>query len=512
MSGKNDYISMNINVEGTVHKVKVEKGVHFSFSFKSNDDYTRSWNSCWAESDGKAGIMLNKNEKNLMKSRVEYSNEIKMTKGEFSIFKNFADNKKEQGDEIILSQDDIYAAEELYRDGGFTQDISKNLPKGYTANRREQELLDIGYIYSCICGNVKNSTTGENATVEFVINDDNNEVFSSIKSLSKQSANGEVTTDIDGEELSVWVNSYQYPDKDGKTHSIVVGDDINYVSYEEGNKQVVETYDGGQYTGKEVKYANNGKEYTVQYDENNNFKYKTVNYKNRDGINVYEKYDSNNKIAERHYENTVEYYENGKISRKNIGYDLQFNYEDGKVKTRTVKKYIEGNIVNIIYDASGKRISFDEFNINDYTNRIRSEEGQKYYEQFKDMSAKDIASEIKSQTDGPSRNAKTIAMIEGIPTQKVAQVMKEYSKTGGIWFGNKATLMTDLLNEWNMGKYHEELAKFIKIAFVSHIMKKNEDNITLEDVQTSTKVKKGSPFDKDEMKTYLLDVEKQIIK
>ena len=105
MTEKPQFITMNINVDGQIYKVKVEKGVTFNYGAKEN-----SWNSCWAESNEKVGIIKNRNNIKTSEygdcsysdgftSSVEYSSEIKMSKGEFAIFKNFADNNKEKGDE-----------------------------------------------------------------------------------------------------------------------------------------------------------------------------------------------------------------------------------------------------------------------------------------------------------------------------------------------------------------------------------------------------------------------------
>lgn len=215
MIEKSQFITMNINVDGQIHKVKVQKGVTFNFGAKEN-----SWNSCWAENDEKAGII--KNRPNFttndygeryyngnFTSNVEYSPEIKMLKCEFAIFKNFADNIKENGDEIILSKDDINKAEKLYSNGEFTEDMSKNLPSGYKANRDDQ-ILEHHDIYSYVGGSVTDTQNGEKSYVEFILDDNNYNVFSNIKKYAKESANGEVVTEVGGEGMSCWVEGVSF--------------------------------------------------------------------------------------------------------------------------------------------------------------------------------------------------------------------------------------------------------------------------------------------------------------
>lgn len=153
MGNEIESFNVRINVNGTVHNVKVEKGVKF---VKNRDCLEKPETIFWAEGDNKIGTMTNISgdtwqypESEIGKSAVfdaafkakyAQTTEINMNEAEFSIFKSVADNNKENGDQVILSQKDIDTAEELYRMGEFTNDISNNLPAGYKAERSQQVL------------------------------------------------------------------------------------------------------------------------------------------------------------------------------------------------------------------------------------------------------------------------------------------------------------------------------------------------------------------------------------
>ena len=108
------FVNVKINVDGKIHNVKVEKGVTF--------------NSCFVMDDNKVvKYVQDKSYPNEYTLSTKYGSGVKMSKDEFTVFKNFADNVKENGNEIILSKGDIVSAEELFRAGNFTKDISKNL-------------------------------------------------------------------------------------------------------------------------------------------------------------------------------------------------------------------------------------------------------------------------------------------------------------------------------------------------------------------------------------------------
>ena len=125
------------------------------------------------------------------------------------------------------------------------------------------------------------------------------------------------------------------------------------------------------------------------------------------------------------------------------------------------------------------------------------------------MNPAEIAKKLKSQIDLPSKNAKTLAMVEGIPTHKLYDVMKAYSQTGGFWFGNKAGLLTDLADEWGMNPY--DLTEIAKRAFASYLLVTKDDNLAKADSEMVKMLRFGCS-DEEKIKEFLQNVEKQIIK
>ena len=134
--GNSNFINVNINVDGKIHKVKIEEGIGLT----SNNGNTS--NAIFE------GSIFNAKSK-----ETEYGGEwhwtkgkeIKMNASEFALFKNIADNCKE-GNDIIFSKDDLNKAFSLYENGKFTIDINKNLPKGDFAKPEMQDRRGYEYL------------------------------------------------------------------------------------------------------------------------------------------------------------------------------------------------------------------------------------------------------------------------------------------------------------------------------------------------------------------------------
>ena len=130
MVEKAQFVNVKINVDGKVHNVKVEKGVTFNSCFVLGENKLVKYDT--------KDFADKENYDYGVKIRPEYISDVKMSKDEFNVFKNFADNVQEKGGELILSKQDIYEAENLFREGKFSKDISRNLD-GFV-QRDQQEL------------------------------------------------------------------------------------------------------------------------------------------------------------------------------------------------------------------------------------------------------------------------------------------------------------------------------------------------------------------------------------
>ena len=636
MTGKANYITLSINVNGQVHKVKVQEGV----GIISNEQ-------AWQAKNGSLFRMEEKTETKKREDGTTYkagldiftpksTAEIKMTEAEFALFKNIADNTNE-GNGIILSKADITKAQELFKQGKFTEDITKNLPKGYTGAKEDQDRNT--YSVEAIISNYSKDKEAvakslgkdyeyDKAIIKFYnnISNSNHAIDTNLEKYSKLSVDGVVKreyagpgegeswteytytdksgniitmspdydgnstmvrkefTDSDGKRVTecyihdeynisyqagdlkynsdytyyqridsrinscAYENSYfSYPKlkvsktSDGKEVAEIYKENednkvvldkivISYnnngksiveehnsngdlqekrVTYKENGKFIIEKHSSNdEITKKIVTYTSKGKRFYEEYDGKNNLTEKFAEYMNTKGKYVYEKYDSNDKLKERSSYGIDEYYTDGKLTRKET-YDYAFNYENGKRTSTEISRGSGSKNLRTTIDTSGKKLSFNGFDVQKYRDQERSKEGQKYYERFKDMSPKDIAKKIKSQIDGPSLNSDTLAIVEGIPTVKLVSVMKEYAETGGIWFGNKAPLLTDLVNEWNMKS--DDLVEIARRAFASYLMTTKEANLQESDANMAEKVLKGCD-DESKLKEFLQSVEKHVTK
>lgn len=525
MVDKAQFINVKINVDGKVHNVKVEKGVTFNSCFAMDNNkivkYNREYYHWDAEDEKKEEESYRSYGTRI---RPEYSSEIKMSKDEFTVFKNFADNKKESGNEIILSKKDVEIAESLFRGGEFTKDILKNLDGYASKNNQELNTDENGGVY--IHAHVDD---------EYMTYSNKDIYFDKIREFAAKSANGEVKTMCHGD---IGVAGYKYTDKDGKRHYVwTTGGDgqeltgQETIEYDKDGKKYSEWHVNGKLDTQNVKYTENGAEIEENYKngvlQSSSKKYtkgnstyeevykdgkysKYVSYTNSKGIEVTEKRDYHtDKLLAKSYTDgnyTEEFYKNGKISLKKVYFGARatddYVYENGKLLYKDV--HFRGR-----YDAQGKMetcggsFGHNRFNVKGCATMELSEKAKEYSEKFQSMSAKDIAKTIKSQIDGPSFNSKTIAMIEAIPEDKIIAVFKEYKNTKGI-VGNKATLFTDLKNEWNLD--NDDLTRVARRTFAKYLRVLKEKDFTEQDMSCASSMATEYAY------KHLDVVEKQILK
>ncbi len=120
-NNKSKYIDFTVNAGGEKQQVKIQKGVTFE-----NNGYRYK-----VQNDGTLSIFDKKN------NTTTTSNTLNMTKYQFDIFKAVADNVKEfkKNVGIVLSAKDIDSALKMFKKGKLTEDLSQDLPAGYSIER-----------------------------------------------------------------------------------------------------------------------------------------------------------------------------------------------------------------------------------------------------------------------------------------------------------------------------------------------------------------------------------------
>lgn len=119
---------------------------------------------------------------------------------------------------------------------------------------------------------------------------------------------------------------------------------------------------------------------------------------------------------------------------------LPDGYKIEKPKISTNDKYIEAYVTNgkdsqsatlrFAYSVNSVNLS-DENNAN--SKKVSALQGaaqdkvNKYYQQFKTMTADEIANTIQKQINGLSSGTKTLSMFDAIPDDKLAEVYKNFS-------------------------------------------------------------------------------------
>lgn len=483
------FIDLKINVNGTIHNVKVERNVSLGMDY--------SGESNWASKDGKWGTYENLWEK----AKLRYQNDLKMSEAQFSIFKNIADNQKENGNEIILSKADIEKAQELYYQGNFTADISKNLPAGYRASKYDQIYPDHESVYPLVRDKDNNEVrmwlsydAGEDEILTEIIKNRSIEGTVKYGIVGDGDYTPEYTfTDKQGREIHMTdkdIYYITYKTQDGKTvteyyHGSVENDpftpkenpsskSIDYVTSD--NKKVHEYYYENGNFYKELSYVQNGKKYEEKYEGGNHLTFKKVTYKNRAGYDVDERYDTNNKLESRQVSGNgtfyTEYFKNGQLTLRstNIGNNVYRN------ETRWGTYVTNSNNLSKI----------GNFDVTANSQISLSEKAKKAQKEYRGKSNKEIAEALKGQIDGPSFNDNTFAMFDGIPKDKLIDVLKEYKKTGGIWFGNKAGFFEDLNDEW--GVSDNEILSRMKYAYAIYLKSKDTSALTQKDMEIANKL------------------------
>ena len=633
MADQKGYVNVNINVNGTVHRVRIQEGVAIGLD--------QSYNTPLEAKNGTIFSMEEKTEKHKNELGEIYdvgtgiftaktTHEIKMSEAEFALFRNVADNVKE-GDMLTLSKADIDAAQNLYKQGKFTADVTKNIPQGFYGSKDMQDLGE-----NTVRARISNYDENAKAVAKAAGKEYHSQyaavVFNKkpgtgydgidrdLERYLKLSADGTVTRTFSGPGEGDYWSEYTYTDKNGNKitmspdynqnagkpnkevmikkeytdsngkHVIDTYVDGTYISYklpngndvdcakvvtskttdgkevielyknsEDGNKKVLDkvivhyTNNGkkvieyhnkdGALTSKTVDYEENGKKVHEDYNEKNNMTGKSASYTKGnksvreayDGQNKYvgkevswnvvretpqgvgtitdtykEQYNSNNKLIEKVEPGATSYYDNGVITKKELGgkEDEVIYYKNGKFSHRAVQKYGKGykRYECVLYhDCVAKCGNFD---VEAEVKKPLSEKAQEYRKKFTGKSPKEIAKTLKGQIDGPSFNDKTLAMIDAIPTGQFLKVMKEYAQTGGIWFGNKASLFKDLMNEWNIED--EAFVAVAKKAYASYLLSKQVSDFSENDIDMAQKVSKGCS-DSDKVKEFMQSVEKYIL-
>lgn len=632
MADSKNYVNVNINVNGTVHKVRVQEGVAFA-----QDDRYDSFKSAFQAQNGSLFYTEEKTEQKKDKYdgtiyshgtgifTAKTTNEVKMTEAEFALFKNVADNVKE-GDVITLSNADIEKAKTLYKAGKFTDDVTKNLPGGFHGEKGNQELGE--HHVTAVVSNYDEGKEAlskakdekykyENAGVAFIQPKAGEEGYyyginPDLEKYVKLSADGTVKvthggagdgdywaeytyTVKNGNKITMSPDYNQnagnpnkeimvrkeYTDSDGKRvietcadcveidYKLPNGENVDYgvsmvktsktsdgkevielyendnnnkkvldkviIDYTENGKKVIEYHDkNGELTSKTKDYEENGKkvhedynsdnhmtgkfaEYTQGkksikeiYDGQNKYIGKEVKWEDERGGTDYQKYNSNNKLTESYVGDKHLFYENGVLTRQRISDYNNIYYKNGKFSHQVVKKVgTRYNTYDCVLNQKGKITKCGDFNVEAEVRRPLSEKAKEYRKEFTGKSAKEIAKTLKGQIDGPSFNDKTLAMIDAIPTEQFLKVMKEYAQTGGIWFGNKANLFKDLMNEWNMKD--NALVRVAKKAYASYLLNKTEKGLSGKDIDMAQKAANTNP-EGDKVKEFVSSIEEHIMK
>ena len=592
------FVNVKINVNGKVHNVRIQEGIGFD---NDNNNWHGGRDSAWHVKNG--SLFAWEEQKETHKGDDGYiwtygnniftpkkTNEIKMTEAEFALLRNVADNVNESGDVLTLSRADIEKAQDLFSQGKFTADVTKNLPAGYHGSKDIQDMKDGECLLARINNYDKNqdaltTAKGKEYTYDIASLTFYNEVQEDkyLEIYAKKSSDGCVkrTYQGEGDGGAEWT-LYTYKDKDGnlitespdynsamaeygyetnakgtklmrfegtdaqgkhvitefagyvdvplddwsrinlgvrgsyeqiKTSKTSDGkefielydkDDNDYftlknilIKYKDGNKDIVELKDEkGQPSKKTVDYTENGKTIHEDYDKDNKLVEKIVKYK-KGNADITEVYNSKKTLVQREIlpdgdwtKAVTEYYENGKFVKKE--------------KSGQSERYIKGDTVFVNNNAVTRCA---DFNVQEQTNKELSEKAKEYKDAYKKQNSVQIARAIKEQIEGPSKNEKTIAMVKAIPTNQFVEVLKQYKDVDSwMWF-DKASLFTDLMDEWFMDD--KELVDIAKQAFASYMQCKKPDKVTEQDVNMAKFVQAGPGND---IKGYMLKIEEYVTK
>ena len=149
------YLNVNVNVNGKVHKVRIQEGI----GIDQTDSYHQD--AAWRVKNGSLFAWEEKKAVKYNRDGEPYTeifgtlspkttNELKMTEAEFALLKNVADNVNEGGDVLTLSRADIEKAQDLFTQGKFTADVTKNLPSGYHGSKETQHMESGEYLTTSV--------------------------------------------------------------------------------------------------------------------------------------------------------------------------------------------------------------------------------------------------------------------------------------------------------------------------------------------------------------------------
>ncbi|MGN0031437.1 MAG: hypothetical protein ACI37Q_05740 [Candidatus Gastranaerophilaceae bacterium] len=143
----NNYVNVAINIGGKTQTVKIEKG-------------------CLFENNGGQYVVDEKGVLNIFDKKTgqwKKTGAINMTQYQFNTFKAVANNTKE-GDGITLSKNDILSAQDKFKKGQFTKDMSEFLGNSYHIENPKMSTNEKSVqVY------VTNGNEGQSATLKFQI-------------------------------------------------------------------------------------------------------------------------------------------------------------------------------------------------------------------------------------------------------------------------------------------------------------------------------------------------------
>ena len=555
-----NFVTVNLNVNGKKHTIQLEKGVslqgvsiHNSGKLVKNEV---SYKTAFDENTGeeinvKFPKMLNDKDYDVMYSREEV-NEIKLTEAEYAMLKNIADN---DNNKFTLSKEDLASGIEKFVNAQFSSDIKKDLPKGYHIERSKQDRGGYESLHAVATKNGKDETLD----ISYISETDN-----AISEYLDKSADGKVYEESIGDgdfDLA-------YLGKDNKVHTHNQGSSLYSTAYRDKDGTLItEFYDGTK--SKEYK-TKDGKQIYERYDENEELESKEVRYKNaenkdvlevhgKDYVTIYtEKRDNypfddierhnallaetyeDGKLVKREFAN--EYYSSGNTSWETYGKDgkvTERGYKSGNISYEqydekgnvTGRKYrgdenpydfesyeysdngelskinVEVNDKKCSFDAKHNLLEVDGFKVKEaIESKAMSDNAKKYRSEFLNMSAKDIAQRMYDQINGPSMNQKTLDMFDGIPDEKLVEVLKDYNNIKGMFDSIQDSMLVALSDEYGLNQ--EELLPRLNYVYAVYLDGK-KDELAPEDIRVKDNMQLHNDDD-NSFKTNLAKVEEYI--
>ena len=299
---QNDFKNVKVQIGASTREIKVEKGCLFE---NNGGKYL-------VDNDGKLNV-FDKNT-NTWKT----TNSIKMTNYQMKAFEAVANNSKE-GQGIILSKKDIELAQQKFKQGGFTKDMSEFLPNGYKIEKPKMSSAE-KYVQAY----VTNGKATQSATLKFQI--------AEISQLKEASNNYQKNTKVQTKPKIYEKNGEKIKDEynsDGtlKKRSFVDSPNDYYLYSYKNNKLV-----SAQYYSDGVKFDN------IIFDTKGNIT--KVTSRSLDTPDEEYKYDNKNRLIEARLLNEegykkLTYTPSGKISTLKTKYGefeqtIVFDYSKSK--------------------------------------------------------------------------------------------------------------------------------------------------------------------------------------